>query len=37
MGRVLDHKLTWFALGAVAMYFAFPYVRSMIPGGSQGS
>jgi hypothetical protein len=37
MGRVMDHKLTWFVLGGVAMYFLYPYVRSMVPGGQQGS
>lgn len=32
MGKVLDHKATWFLLGGLAMYFAYPYVRAMIPG-----
>lgn len=39
MGKVLNHKATWFVLGAAVMYFAFPYVAPMIPfgpGKSQG-
>lgn len=29
--RILDHKATWLILGAVGMYFAFPYVAGLIP------
>lgn len=31
MGGIMHHKATWFVLGAVAMYFAFPYVAAMVP------
>lgn len=32
MSGILHHKATWFLLGAAAMYFAYPYVRGVIPG-----
>ena len=35
MGSILSHKATWFVLGAAAMYFAYPYVASMIPFGQK--
>lgn len=35
MATILNHKATWFVAGAVLMYFAYPWVRGMIPGGQQ--
>lgn len=38
MGSILSHRATWFVLGVAAMYFAYPYVSSVIPfGAKQGS
>lgn len=39
MGGILNSKAAWFAIGAAAMYFAYPYVAAALPFGrsSNGS
>jgi hypothetical protein len=35
--KILDRHATWFVIGAVVMYFAFPYVAPMLPSFGQKS